>query len=237
MTVHSAKGLEFPVVFLVGLEDGIFPHSRSINDPKELEEERRLAYVAITRAEKLLYITHSMRRRVYGEEIAAEPSQFLNELPLELVEDLSFGSSWLSYARGITGENATRAAAATVDRPSTPTKSRNLYTGKTYNSAAAIAEFFAKKGQPPQRHKDTEKDQAETRAVASVPRKTDSKPDLTPSDARSLFAGSHVRHEKYGRGLVLRREGSGDNVKLTISFPGFGQKKMIEKFAKLQKVE
>jgi DNA helicase-2/ATP-dependent DNA helicase PcrA len=99
MTVHSAKGLEFPIVFLVGLEDGIFPHSRSINDPKELEEERRLAYVAITRAEKLLYITHSMRRRVYGEEIAAEPSQFLNEMPLELIDDLSYGSSWLSFAR------------------------------------------------------------------------------------------------------------------------------------------
>ena len=73
MTVHSAKGLEFPVVFLVGLEDGVFPHSRSLNDEKEMEEERRLAYVAITRAEKILYVTHSMRRRVYGEEIAAEP--------------------------------------------------------------------------------------------------------------------------------------------------------------------
>ncbi|MCA1625906.1 MAG: UvrD-helicase domain-containing protein, partial [Acidobacteria bacterium] len=97
MTVHSAKGLEFPIVFLVGLEDGIFPHARSITDPNELEEERRLAYVAITRAEKILYVTHSMRRRVYGEEMAAEPSQFLNEMPLDLIEDLSRGSSWLSY--------------------------------------------------------------------------------------------------------------------------------------------
>src|SRR4029077_2649285 len=67
MTAHMAKGLEFPIVFLVGLEDGIFPHSRSLNDPKELEEERRLAYVAITRAENILYVTHSMRRRTYGE--------------------------------------------------------------------------------------------------------------------------------------------------------------------------
>ena len=74
MTVHAAKGLEFPIVFLVGLEDGIFPHSRSINDPKELEEERRLAYVAITRAEKILYISHAMRRRIYGAEMSAEPS-------------------------------------------------------------------------------------------------------------------------------------------------------------------
>jgi DNA helicase-2/ATP-dependent DNA helicase PcrA len=99
MTVHAAKGLEFPIVFLVGLEDGIFPHSRSVNDPKELEEERRLAYVAITRAERVLYVTHSMRRRVYGEEMAAEPSQFLNEMPLDLIEDLSRGSSWLAFAK------------------------------------------------------------------------------------------------------------------------------------------
>ena len=99
MTLHAAKGLEFPIVFLVGLEDGIFPHSRSINDPKELEEERRLAYVAITRAKRVLYVSHSMRRRVYGEEMAAEPSQFLNEMPLDLMEDLSRGNSWLSVAR------------------------------------------------------------------------------------------------------------------------------------------
>ncbi len=243
MTVHSAKGLEFPIVFLVGLEDGIFPHSRSINDAKELEEERRLAYVAITRAEKLLYVTHSMRRRVYGEEIAAEPSQFLNELPLELVDDLSFGSSWLSYARGYEGGAVNRAAAASLDQPAPP-KPKNLYTGKTYNSAEAIAEFFAKKGSssqvkakdpPPPRHGDTEIQKAETRSVESVPRVK--RTDAAPSDLRALVAGSHVRHEKYGRGLVLRREGSGDNVKLTISFPGFGQKKLIEKFAKLQKVD
>ena len=93
MTVHAAKGLEFPVVFLVGMEDGIFPHSRSVNDANELEEERRLAYVAITRAEKILYVTHAMRRRVYGEEMAAEPSQFLNEMPLDLIRDLSRGAS------------------------------------------------------------------------------------------------------------------------------------------------
>ena len=81
MTAHSAKGLEFPVVFIVGLEDGLFPHSRSATDPAELEEERRLAYVAMTRAERFLYVTHAMKRRVYGEELASEPSQFLNEMP------------------------------------------------------------------------------------------------------------------------------------------------------------
>jgi DNA helicase-2/ATP-dependent DNA helicase PcrA len=149
MTVHAAKGLEFPIVFLVGLEDGIFPHARSINAPEELEEERRLAYVAITRAEKILYVTHSMRRRIYGEEMAAEPSQFLNEMPLELIEDLSRGSSWLSFAKSNAAKTNKYAASALrgENRPETPEKPKNLYTGKTYNNSEAIAEFFKKKSE------------------------------------------------------------------------------------------
>src|SRR6267378_2955593 len=99
MTAHSAKGLEFPLVFIVGLEDGLFPHSRSLADASDIEEERRLAYVAMTRAERYLYVTHAVKRRVYGEELASEPSQFLNEMPLELIEDISRGRSWLSFAR------------------------------------------------------------------------------------------------------------------------------------------
>src|SRR6478736_4031773 len=100
MAAHSAKGLEFPVVFLVGLEDGLFPHARSLSDSSDIEEERRLAYVAMTRAERILYVTHAVKRRVYGEELASEPSQFLNEMPIELIDDLSRGRSWLSFARG-----------------------------------------------------------------------------------------------------------------------------------------
>ena len=105
MTVHSAKGLEFPLVFIAGLEDGLFPHSRSATDPAELEEERRLCYVAMTRAERYLYVTHAMKRRVYGEELASEPSQFLNEMPFDLIEDLTRGNSWLSFARGSSAIN------------------------------------------------------------------------------------------------------------------------------------
>src|SRR5207253_2281166 len=92
------------------LEDGLFPHSRSLADASDIEEERRLAYVAMTRAEKYLYVTHAVKRRVYGEELASEPSQFLNEMPLELVEDLSRGKSWLSFARRST--SLKRAASA-----------------------------------------------------------------------------------------------------------------------------
>jgi DNA helicase-2/ATP-dependent DNA helicase PcrA len=239
MTVHMAKGLEFPIVFLVGLEDGVFPHSRSIGEPKELEEERRLAYVAITRAENILYVTHSMRRRFYGEYMAAEPSQFLNEMPLELIEDLSESASWLSYARS-TSTLSAKATVSALRGESTPKKPKNVYSGKTYNSSDAVAEFFKKR-----ESESTAAKGANERGLGPGPqpsaldklRGAGSKgsPRQANSDTSQLVPGSNVRHEKYGRGLVLRREGSGDNVKLTVSFPGFGQKKLIEKFANLQK--
>lgn len=234
MTVHSAKGLEFPVIFIVGLEDGIFPHSRSVNDEQELEEERRLAYVAITRAEKQLYVTHSMRRRVYGEEMAAEPSQFLNEMPLELIEDLSRGSSWLSFAKSGTAQSNKYAASA-LRGETAREKPKNLYTGKTYNSAEAVAEFFKKKqagGGESTAERPTFKQPTGFDKLKAAASKT---PARAVADTGSFTPGAHVRHPKYGKGLVLRREGTGDNIKLTVSFPGFGQKKLIEKFANLEK--
>ena len=243
MTVHAAKGLEFPIVFLVGLEDGIFPHSRSMNDALELEEERRLAYVAITRAEKILYITHSMRRRVYGEEMAAEPSQFLNEIPLEMLEDLSRGSSWLSFAKS----NFSKESRRTISRlkgevqPENREKPKNLYTGKTYNSTEAIAEFFKKrvegKEQPTESNEQKETSKPLSNFDKLKAHSSNQKEIQNPKSKiqNGFVPGSHVRHAKYGKGLVLRREGAGDNVKLTVSFPGFGQKKLIEKFANLEK--
>jgi len=232
MTVHAAKGLEFPVVFLVGLEDGIFPHSRSINDPKELEEERRLAYVAITRAEKVLYISHSMRRRVYGEEMAAEPSQFLNEMPLELIHDLSRGSSWLSFAKNNANKTNKHAVSA-LRGENREEKPKNLYTGKTYNSAEAIADFFNKKkgDNPP----TIQKQPSGFDKLKNLSEQSKAQAPKINHDEKGFTPGAHVRHAKYGKGLVLRREGTGDNVKLTVSFPGFGQKKLIEKFANLEK--
>jgi len=238
MTVHAAKGLEFPIVFLVGLEDGIFPHSRSINDPKELEEERRLAYVAITRAERILYVTHSMRRRVYGEEMAAEPSQFLNEMPLDLIKDLSRGASWLSFAKSSAVKN-NKFAVKALKGETEIEKPRATYAGKTYNSADAIAEFFKTKkdGQLSANANREEKPKSlsgfeKLKAAGSSSSEVASRKSLV---ADGFVPGSHVRHAKYGKGLVLRREGADDNVKLTVSFPGFGQKKLIEKFANLEK--
>jgi DNA helicase II / ATP-dependent DNA helicase PcrA len=232
MTMHAAKGLEFPLVFIVGLEDGLFPHSRSATDPAELEEERRLCYVAITRAERFLYVTHAMKRRVYGEEMASEPSQFLNEMPLDLMEDLSRGNSWLAFARSSTTlENQHAASALRGD-----TRERTKYQGKTYDSADSIAEFFRKRGQT-LGSSDSYKPQAEPtikrRAASATNAATNSSSSSTAGG--DFTPGSHVRHPKYGRGLVLRREGVGDSAKLTVSFPGFGQKKLIEKYAGLEK--
>jgi DNA helicase-2/ATP-dependent DNA helicase PcrA len=88
MTLHSAKGLEFPVVFLAGMEDGLFPHQRSVADLAGLEEERRLAYVGMTRAMRQLYLTYAEQRRLYGVDAYGQPSRFINELPAELVEEI-----------------------------------------------------------------------------------------------------------------------------------------------------
>jgi DNA helicase-2/ATP-dependent DNA helicase PcrA len=249
MTVHAAKGLEFPVVFLAGLEDGVFPHSRSINDPQALEEERRLCYVAITRAEKTLYITHAARRRIYGESIFAEPSQFLQEMPSALMEDLSDGESWLSYAQsGRTVESldtintlrGLRPQAAPWERkvqPKEQPKARSTYAGKTYDTADAINEFFRSKGKTGLADKpdDKTKPQASFSFKERFPEEQ-YKPAATPPAASSqqFAAGARVRHAKYGKGLVLRREGAGDNIKLTVSFPGYGLKKLVEKYANLE---
>ena len=199
LTAHSAKGLEFPLVFIVGLEEGLFPHSRSKTDPGELEEERRLAYVAITRAEKYLYVSHATKRRVYGEELASEPSQFLNEMPLELLEDLSRDKSWLFF------------------RGDAETKVAKKYTGKTYDTVDSIADFFKQRNR---------------RMGQTSPPKPE---PASSSSAAEFKPGSYVRHSKYGRGLVLRREGAGESTKLTVSFPGYGQKKLVEKYAGLEK--
>ena len=88
MTMHSAKGLEFPLVFLCGMEDGLFPHQRSISDPNGLEEERRLCYVGITRAKQTLYITYAEQRRLHGMDNFSLPSRFISEIPDEFVEEV-----------------------------------------------------------------------------------------------------------------------------------------------------
>src|SRR5690606_2066153 len=117
---HSAKGLEFPVVFMMGLEDGVFPHLRSLTEPDQLEEERRLAYVGITRARRRLYLTHAWSRTLFGGTQYNPPSRFLDEIPSELVHDVeghrrasrrgrTYGGGWRSSAGP--GDRSLRVAA------------------------------------------------------------------------------------------------------------------------------
>jgi DNA helicase-2/ATP-dependent DNA helicase PcrA len=249
MTAHSAKGLEFPVVFLVGLEDGLFPHSRSLSDASDIEEERRLAYVAMTRAERYLYVSHAVKRRVYGEELASEPSQFLNEMPLDLIEDLSRGRSWLSFARGSKGlddaagslryeyddDHGSVGSEFSVEEMPVSRRGGSTYGGKTYDSVDSVQEFFRRRSEKMGGYgslpaSDRSGNRRPGRPVPSA------KPaDNDARSATSFVPGSYVRHSKYGRGLVLRREGSGEQTKVTVSFPGYGAKKLIEKYAGLEK--
>ena len=119
MTLHTAKGLEFPVVFLTGMEDGVFPHLRSIGDPEELEEERRLCYVGITRAEQRLYLTHAWSRQLFGSTDYYPPSRFLAEIPEQLVKAegrKASGRRSGSYGVGAHRDAVAEAATRSVDR-------------------------------------------------------------------------------------------------------------------------
>ncbi|MBZ5554709.1 MAG: UvrD-helicase domain-containing protein [Acidobacteriia bacterium] len=202
MTIHSAKGLEFPVVFVVGLEEGLFPHSRSMVTQEELEEERRLFYVAMTRAQNLLSLSRVRMRRFYGAESfdVTEPSRFLGEIPPSLVEDFS---ALLPSSR-----------------------SRRVYEGPTYNTVDHIRQALRGRG----------KDTSAGRAVGLPSFSSLSKPGA--SKWKSKFQlGSQVRHPKYGIGTVLRSEGEGDTLKLSVNFRQYGLKKLIEKFAGLENAE
>jgi DNA helicase-2/ATP-dependent DNA helicase PcrA len=243
LTVHNAKGLEFTNVFIAGLEEAIFPHSRSFNSEAAMEEERRLCYVGMTRAEKRLYLTWARYRRRFGgsqPEISL-PSRFLNEVPPSLREKLSPSNDPHSDDVDLYAEQHDVREAV----------KRKLYTGRTYNSVENIAQFFAERGMPPPsgftRQPTPARGPAATpqpsRPVVSPqppalstppPRSHPTRPQprsAQPRRASGFSTGAVVKHPKYGRGTVLRREGDGEDAKLTISFPGYGLKKIVEKYA------
>jgi DNA helicase-2/ATP-dependent DNA helicase PcrA len=220
MTMHAAKGLEFPAVFIAGLEEGLFPHSRANESQNDLEEERRLCYVAVTRAEKYLYLTHVMKRRVYGAETPSEPSRFLTEFPLELIEDQSKGGSWLRFAGKASTFEGRESSPQAPSRSSWPREARRTsnYQGQTYNNANSVKEFFARQG------RNIDAADFDNRAGSD-----------DEGGVSGFKVGTRVRHAKYGVGLIVKREGEDENAKLTINFPGYGHKKMIEKYAALEK--
>jgi DNA helicase II / ATP-dependent DNA helicase PcrA len=240
MTLHAAKGLEFPIVFLGGLEEGLFPHSRTFLQPDDIEEERRLCYVGMTRAMDTLILTRAVYRRRYGTDLpeASIPSRFLEEIPVELVEDL--GSSKRAREGRVAAGGSTAFASARESRPrphdqaheqesthyayededqsaawtnQQKTRTPTPYSGKSYNSIENIADFFASRGKK-----------------FSVPKL----PVEPPRGRKGFRPGQKVRHPKYGEGTVYQREGEGEDAKITVQFPRFGLKKLVEKYAQLE---
>jgi len=234
MTLHAAKGLEFPLVFLAGMEEGLFPHSRTFLNPDDIEEERRLAYVGMTRAMDTLVLSWARYRRRYGTDMpeASVPSRFLEEVPPELMEDIGSPSGnrgRSSYAdRGHNsygGRSSSAGYSEHADRhydyeneDQRPQYGRTQETkkssaGATYNSIDNIAEFFASRGRK-----------------FNVPKiKTEE-----PTGKRGFRPGQRVRHPKYGEGTVYQREGEGDEAKISVKFSS-GLKKLVEKYAQLER--
>jgi DNA helicase II / ATP-dependent DNA helicase PcrA len=232
MTLHAAKGLEFPLIFLCGLEEGLFPHSRTFLQPDDIEEERRLCYVGMTRAMDTLILTRAVYRRRYGTDLpeASVPSRFLEELPSQLVEEL--GTSRRSAVPTRAGAPSTIAQGRSAPHEHDPhyayededqsvswagrQKHRTpatSYSGKNYNSIDNIAEFFASRGKK-----------------FNLPKL----PVEEPKGRKGFRPGQKVRHPKYGEGTVYQREGEGEEAKITVQFPRFGLKKLVEKYAQLE---
>ena len=183
MTLHNAKGLEFSVVFLAGMEEGLFPHSRSAESEEELEEERRLCYVGITRAKERLIMTHAAERRLYGYPQANLVSRFVNEIPPEIMEMI-----------GCDGPGG------------------HLFHRRTTWNTGVIHQV----------KNDAYEEEMVHRQLSEF-----------VSDRR-YYKGAVVRHTKFGLGTVQRSEGAGDDLKISVSFPGHGVKTLAVKYANLE---
>jgi DNA helicase II / ATP-dependent DNA helicase PcrA len=231
MTLHNAKGLEFPVVFMAGMELGLFPHSRSMNSEEMLEEERRLCYVGMTRAQKRLILSWAKYRRRFGggEQERSTPSWFLKEIPQNLLVNLRpevpLGEIDLTAERHDARQSARR----------------NTYTGKTYNSIENISEFFGERGIAFNGPRPGHSSPSQPRPSPVFPPRQ--APPAKPSSPaahgqapyRATRTGMTVEHPKYGKGTVVRREGEGENAKITVNFPRHGLKKLVEKYAGLKR--
>jgi DNA helicase-2/ATP-dependent DNA helicase PcrA len=204
MTIHAAKGLEFPVVFVGGLEETLFPNAMSLNTREELEEERRLFYVAITRAKTRLYLTYANTRYRFGQLVQSDASRFISEIPEEYI-DKSYAGGGLknqSSGRGLMGSAFERMQRGFGSGGNTEQKERPAITTLLTNTRP--------------------------KEVVHTP-----SPDFAPSDVTKLEPGQKVEHQKFGFGEVLKMEGSAHNPVATIKFEHNGEKKIMLNYAKL----
>ena len=225
MTLHTAKGLEFPVVFLVGLEDGVFPHIRSLGEPDELEEERRLAYVGITRARQRLYLTHAWCRSLFGSTQYNPISRFLTEIPAGLIvnvgESKRSGPSWSGPSGGFGGT-------ATGRKWNDEWKARRDRDG-SLDSDDTSGRVFGGGGRGSSAHREDVVDAALRASKRDTPAAT------TGAETLGLSAGDMIVHKRYGEGRIVELLGSGDKTEAVVAFPSFGEKRFLLAFTPLKK--
>ncbi|HEX8412099.1 MAG TPA: UvrD-helicase domain-containing protein [Thermoanaerobaculia bacterium] len=238
MTLHAAKGLEFKVVFLVGMEEGILPHANSLDRSEDMEEERRLCYVGMTRARELLFCMHAYERRVHGKFREQSPSPFINEIPEEAREAVRLGRSYssgnwreapISGGRPQSGGYGSQGGGYAPRRPGPGTPSRPVAGGtsgrvpapqpKPNTNVNGVMSFF--------QNAPVQFDPGAIHAAKQAE---------APGAAAELKRGQRVRHEMFGVGTILTMEGSGPDAKLSVYFERHGTKKFVAKFAKLQRV-
>lgn len=215
MTLHSAKGLEFPVVFLVGMEEGIFPGYKSIAEEKELEEERRLCYVGITRAKENLFLTCSKQRTIFGSTTCNPVSRFLKEIPEELLDGYEdtferstnnkFEDSNFGWTYGSKGNGAIKSYKITDAETPKVVASSSYNTGFRFRTAESFLSSLNKK------------------ATSSE-----------PADLTKYEVGVRVFHKKFGEGTISKTEQEGDDLKVDIDFDKVGHKRLMAKFANLE---
>jgi DNA helicase-2/ATP-dependent DNA helicase PcrA len=240
MTLHAAKGLEFPLVFLTGMEEGLFPHSRTLTDPAQMEEERRLCYVGMTRAMDTLILTRARYRRRYGNDSpeSSMPSRFLAEVPSTHIEDLSPQSQAGAYStpyprKGRSDDDYSNDSGYDYSGESQDTSNRSAqpYVNQRFSNTRGsgpldnTAAFFGKAGA--------------TGGYKPGSPRFPARPKMqidAPAGRTGLGKGARVRHPKYGEGIVFAREGDGEDAKLTVQFSSHGMKKLVEKFAQLERL-
>jgi DNA helicase-2/ATP-dependent DNA helicase PcrA len=204
MTIHSSKGLEFPQVYIVGLEENLFPSQMALNSRADLEEERRLFYVAVTRAEKKLHISYATSRFKFGTLINCEPSRFLDEIDPRYLEIEITKRASITKNGSFDDERTQWQSKSTFTQSETDVYSKPKPATKPLKTTSLLAK-------------------------AHVPSE-----GFAPSDTSNLQVGHEVEHERFGYGKVLTLEGNKPDIKATIFFKEIGQKQLLLKFAKLR---